>query len=251
LSVIRLQRKIAQAFAVEIALLDLLRFPTVAMQAAYLTGGPGHPLVDLEIVALQAEDVEKTIQCIADSFVQREILALAVQLTYADFLPFAQKVCGHAVVDGLSLIAKDQSTGEVVGFSICEDFMAPQDATFDDLPQFPKPILALLSEMDETYKASHPELKKGDLLHILLSGSHEHYPGVGSLLQKATLKLAQAHNYKGVISNDTGKISQALSALDGFEAVLEINYRSFTYQKTTPFRHIQDAVSCKLMLRTL
>ena len=250
LSLQRLQTKITQTFAVKPSLLDLLRFPTVAMQAAFLTDGTQEALVDLAIIPLQAADLDQTIECISDSFVQGEILAQTMQMTQADFLPFAQKVCSQAVVDGLSLIAKDQRTGAVIGFSICEDFMTPADEAFDDFAKNQKPILAFLAEMDAHYKEKQPQLKAGHLLHILLGGSNAHYRGVGSLLQKATLTLAQAQGYQGVISNDTGPLAQALSAADGFVEVFAMHYRSFVYAQSRPFHHLPDDLYCKLMLKT-
>ena len=251
LSLFRLQTQFAQTFAVKPTVLDLLRFPTVATQAVYLTDAPQEALVDLVIAPFTATDLAATIQCVCDSFVQGEILALTMQMTVADFLPFAQSVCHKAVVDGLSLIAKEQRTGVVVGFSICEDFMTPQEESVADFAPNQRPILAFLAAMDAQYKTDHPEVQAGDLLHILLGGSSPYYRGVGGLLQRATVALAQAHGFKGVISNDTGPLAQALSAADGFVEVLTVHYRPFRDEGRTPFQQLPADLCCKLMLKTV
>ena len=127
--------------------------------------------------------------------------------------------------------------------------MAESHEEFDDVSPKMEPIFALLAEMDEKYKKMHPELKQGDLLYIFLSGSHQNYLGIGSLLEKETIKLAHEKGYRGLISSNTGKTSQELSDLYGFKTVLEINYHSFTYQNATPFSNIKDPLSCKLAVK--
>ncbi|MCB0062328.1 MAG: hypothetical protein KDE19_09440, partial [Caldilineaceae bacterium] len=251
LSLLRLQTRIAQAFATHISLLDLCQFPTIAAQADHLIGGKQNPLVDIEIVPLRAADLDKTIEAVATVFVQREVLLVATGMSYDEFLPIAATFCAAAVDDGLSLIAKDRKRNAVVGFSICHDFLVdPYQATLTIPPKL-EPIFALLEELEGGYRALHPTLKPGDLLYLFVMGSCEGYLGVGGLLQDAMINVAHAKNYKGLISSDTDTISQTLSAATGFTPVAEIDYQTFTYQTTTPFRNIEAVPSCKLMLKLL
>ncbi|MEM7537323.1 MAG: non-ribosomal peptide synthetase [Chloroflexota bacterium] len=254
LLLIQLHTKLSQAIEANetnIPMIDLLRFPTIASQASYLMGAEEKPLADIEIVPLDTASLAETIQLVTAVFSEREVVNVSSGITEEDFYPIAKNICTWVVKDGLSLIAKNKKTDAVVGFSICQDFMAEPDEEFDEISPKVEPVLALLGEMDEQYKTKHPGLKQGDLLYVFFNGTHHNYLGVGGLLQIETSKLAHEKGYRGLVSSDTGKTSQALSALDGFETMVEIHYDSFTYQNRTPFSHIKEPPSCKLMVKLI
>ncbi len=141
---------------------------------------------------LQEKDLEQTINCLVDVFTSAEPLTTAIKITASEFYPFAEIVCQKAVKDGLSHIAKDSATSQVVGVIISEDLSTESlEEIYKNLPQKFEIIFQLLKELHEQY-----EMKKkvvtGKLFHIFLLAVKEQYRNrkIGNNLFKNNLKLA-------------------------------------------------------------
>ena len=75
------------------------------------------------IVPFNKSDLESTIRCISHSFTQ-ETMSQALGIDVNSYVSFAEIVSQRAIQYQLSLVAKNEDSGDVVGFSILEDFLA-------------------------------------------------------------------------------------------------------------------------------
>jgi ribosomal protein S18 acetylase RimI-like enzyme len=200
------------------------------------------------IVPLGQSDLEQTIECVSRNFTQ-ETMSKALGINRNSYMPFAEIVCQKAIEEQLSLVAKDEESEDIIGFSILEDCVAE----FPDLdgidPQF-IPIMNLLGELGDWHKSNY-QVQSGDILHLFMTGVDEQYrrQGIASQLLEATISQAKSNNYNSVIAECTGAITQNITTKYGFKAIKEIDYKSYIYNGELVFKDINETRSCKLMLK--
>ncbi|GAB1538935.1 hypothetical protein NUACC21_16000 [Scytonema sp. NUACC21] len=202
------------------------------------------------IVNLDKNDLEQVIYCLSHTFPQ-ETMSKALEINANSFSPFAEIVCRKAIKEQLSLVAKDEESGDVIGFSILEDFVS-EFPKLDGIDTRFLPILNLLSELDDWYKSNY-QLKPGEVLHLFMTGVDERYRGQGiaQKLMEEIFNVAKNNGYKSIIAECTGAITQHIRAKYGFQAIKEIEYKTYLYNGELVFKGIDDPRSCKLMLKTL
>jgi ribosomal protein S18 acetylase RimI-like enzyme len=197
----------------------------------------------------QVNDIEQTIACIIEAFPRGEPMAKALGITPDEYYFFAKIVCEKAVNDGLSVVAKDKATGQVIGFCISEDLASEPPEGLEKINVKLHPILALLTSLDEEYKKSH-KVEKGQIFHLYMVGVREPYKSqnIATTLLSENLKLAKLKNFSGAITEATGLVSQRIIRDKlGFNEKFAIEYKSFTYKGENVFKNIENSLSCILL----
>lgn len=206
--------------------------------------------IDFQI--LTENDLEAAIYCIESAFISGEPMFKALSLTTEQFRSGVAVICQRVLEQGLSVIAKDNQSGKVVGCAIGKDFMTDMlDGTEAVSPKL-YPVFHLLEMLDENYKAQH-SVQPGELLHFLLLGVIKPFTnqGIGRLLTLELHHLAQKHHYQGVILEATGPISQHifLNRLN-YQEIDAIYYREFEYEGQKVFSSITECESCQLLIHS-
>lgn len=198
---------------------------------------------------LQADDLEQTIKCISEVFPRNEPTTKELGITPFEFYSYAEIYCKKALKEGLSVVAKDKVTGNVIGFCISEDLASEPPEGIEMInPKF-HPVMALLNSLDEEYKKSH-KVEKGQILHLVMAGVSQHYEGrnVVTTLTAENLKHAKLKNYSGAVAEATGLVSQHIARDKlGFKEMFEIEYKSFIYGEKHIFKNIENSPSCILL----
>ena len=122
-------------------------------------------------------------------------MAKALKISFNEFYRFAVPGCQKAAEEEISLIAKDQKTGELVSFIISEDLMNVYSDSLEGIDNKFESVVSLLSEVEENYCKCH--LVKGvQILHILMLGVQEKYSKrhIATTLVRENLNLARHHN---------------------------------------------------------
>ncbi|MGL5060379.1 MAG: GNAT family N-acetyltransferase [Microcoleus sp.] len=203
----------------------------------------------------QEQDLEKTISCIVDVFSSSEPLAKVVGITQDEFYPFAKIICKKAVKDGLSHIAKDYSTGEVIGFIISEKLIQENNEQsnqiFDDFVKF-IPILSLLAQLEEQYMSRLSIEEKEHTLHCFMVGVQASYrnQNIAKYLIDNNIKNAKKFFLKA-ICEATGIISQHIFLQLGFKEIVAIEYQDYEYQGVKIFGNLAPHKKCILMEKIL
>lgn len=202
------------------------------------------------IVPLQKSDLEQTIRCMSSSFSQ-ETMSQALGIDVNSYLTFAEMFCQRAIKYNLSLVAKDEKTGDVIGFTILEDFLS-EFPNIDGIDSRFIPIINLINELDEWYIKNYT-VKLGEILHIFMTGIYEEYRGKGIAhqLMEKTFQVAKNNHFQKIIAECTGAVTQHIRAKYGFKTLKEIDYQTFVYNGELIFKNIKDIPTCKLMLKTL
>lgn len=204
---------------------------------------------------LEFGDVEATIDCLVEVFTKSEPLATALDLNIAEFYPFAKLICIQAVEAGLSHIAKDVNTGEVVGFIICQDLIQKEhpdnNQIIDNIVKL-RPIISLLKHLEDEYLQGK-QIRTGEIIHIFMLGVKENYRNlrIAKNLNIQNLQLAQEKNFTVAICETTGIISQHHVRQLGFQEIVAIEYKDYTYQGLKVFEKITSHTKCILMEKIL
>lgn len=202
---------------------------------------------------LRAEDVEGAARCLAVTFAAGEPMTRSLGITVEELYDFATLVCQKAAREGLSIVAKSQQTGKLMGCLMAEDFVTePTEGLPGVTPKF-APILALLGELDGYYTQRHT-VHKNDILHLFMVGVFEQYRrlNICKNLTAASEQLGKAKHCKGVIVEATGPISQYIVMEDKkYNMVTSILYKEFEFHHNRIFAWITDCDSCILAYKEL
>ena len=202
------------------------------------------------ILPFEDSDLDSTIRCISYTFVQ-ETISQSLEIDAENYREFAKLYCQIILGNKLSLVVRNEEFGDVIGFSILTDFVT-------EIPDFtcldPRLIVIInfTRELDDWYKSKY-KVKSGEILHLSMTGVYEQYRGRGiaQKLMEETFNVAKTNNYKSIIAECTGEITQHIRAKYGFKIVKEIVYKTYLYNGELVFKDIQKPPSCKLMIKTI
>ena len=197
---------------------------------------------------MQPSDIEETATCISQVFSSFEPMAKALKISFNEFYRLAVPVCQKAADEEISIIAKDQKTGEVVGFIISENFMTINPEPPEGIDHKFESVFSLLSQLEENYRSCHP-VKAGQILHIFMLGVQEKYTKrhIAKNLVTENLNLAKHHNFKIAIAEATGVGSQHIFQNLGFTEEFAIEYKSYNFKGKQIFSCIENPPNCLLM----
>jgi hypothetical protein len=202
------------------------------------------------VEVIQPADIEEVTRCLAATFM-REPMTRVLGITLEEFNHFAWLFVSKAAREGLSLLARDPGTGEVMGCLVAEDFVTDAPEGMETISEKFWPIFSLLGGLDEAYKENNPVVR-GQLYHIFMVGVHREYSGSGVIhrLNMAAERLAQQKGYKGAIGEATGPISYGIyTRRQYFKEVDAIAYQDFRFEGKAVFADITDCGSCRLLLK--
>ena len=201
---------------------------------------------------LKEKYLEQTINCLVDAFTSAEPMARAIKITPREFYPFAEIICKKAVRDGLSHIAKDSTTSQIIGAIISEDLSTElSEENFKNFSEKFGAVFQLLRELHEQYEIKK-KLVTGKLFHIFLLGvkkqDRKYRSGkIAVNLIEKNLNLANQKGFSGAIAECTGNISQNFARKWGGEHRCSIDYQTYEYKGIKVFKGIKEHRSCILM----
>ncbi len=197
---------------------------------------------------LAMKDLKETIACVVDVFPRAEPMTKAMEITSDEFYPFAEIYCKKAIREGLSLVARDKATGNVIGFLISENLASEPPDSIRTINEKFLPIIKLLDGLDENYKQSF-ELNGNNILRLFMVGVSKHYEGLNlaTTLIKENLKLAKLNNYSRAIGEATSSVTQHIFRDKlGFNEKFAIEYKSYTYKGRHVFKNVKNTSHCVL-----
>lgn len=201
---------------------------------------------------LQPPDVEEMTAFLADTFSRAEPMGHALSLPAEVVRQVVSVFAPRAVEDGLTLVARDGGTGEMVGALLADDFAAPPPEGIDTVDERFRPVAALLEELDARYRAGRRMLP-GEYLHLALLGVSPAAAGrrVGQNLVELCMENGARRGYRTAVTEATGRVSQHICRKHGFVERLTCPYRSFRFEGRLVFASIRDHEAVVLMDRSL
>jgi len=189
---------------------------------------------------------------VAEAFNRYEPMTVAQAVPFQEFVDFVKLLAPKAQHEELTVLARDQETGQVIGAMIADDFASAPPEGMGLLGEAFEPILALLGELDEQYKKGRT-LRLGGYLHLFMIAVDHRHKGrkVAQNLVRACLENGARKGYHTAVTEATGVISQHIfRSRFGFRDRLEIPYKTFVYEGRPVFASIEGHSGTILMDKT-
>jgi ribosomal protein S18 acetylase RimI-like enzyme len=174
-----------------------------------------------------------------------------VGTTAPDLMVFVNFFIPKFIQEGLSIIALDQATSQVVGVMLNDDLGTPPPGPLPDIERM-APCIALYQELEETYLGGRVPTP-GTFLHLFGLGVVPEFQGHGiaKTMVELSLALGIEKGYQVAMVESTGPASQQVFHKHGFSDRVVILYSSWTFGGKTVFAEAVDHVSCILMDKNL
>lgn len=201
---------------------------------------------------LQPADVEETTAFLAATFSRAEPMGAALGLPPEVVRQVVSVFAPRAVEDGLTLVARDAATGELVGALLARDFAAPPPEGIGTVDRRFRPIAALLEKLDAGYREGR-SMRPGEYLHLAMLGVSPAAEGrsVGQSLVELCLENGARRGFRTAVTEATGRASQHVCRKHGFVERITCPYRSFRFEGRPVFAGIRDHHGAVLMDRSL
>lgn len=195
---------------------------------------------------LESEDLAEMAQVIGEVFSLDDPLGVAIGMTEEELQAFVLVFGSKAVVEGLTIIARERS-GRMVGAMFSDDFATPPP-DLANLPVSFAPVGALLERLDEEYLRTQ----------TIVVGSHAHLNmlavlpalagrGIAQNLVKICMENAAQRGYRFAVTEANGPISQHIFRKLGFGERFLVSYKDFRFNNQPVFASIQSTKGIMLM----
>jgi GNAT superfamily N-acetyltransferase len=214
------------------------------------------PLREVQGVQYELFDmhvIDEMALMVAEAFNRYEPMTVTQDIPVTVFVDFVKLLGPKARQEELTVLARDQETGQVIGAMITDDFASVPPEGMEHLGETFEPIFALLGELDEQYKQGR-SLRLGEYLHLFLIAVNHQHKGrnVAHNLIQSCLENGIRKGYHTAVVETSGVISQHIFRNKfGFVDRLEIPYKTFVYQGRRVFESIEEHTGTILMDKTL
>ncbi len=195
----------------------------------------------IEYAIYTSQDADEMARVLGEVFSQRDPPAVAVGMSPSEFEAFVCLFCPKAAVEGLTIVARDASTRQLVGALLTEDCAsALPDGVGRLSPKF-EPIFDILGQLDAEYRGdSSPH--SGESLHLFLLGVAESVAGRGVAKHLVSVCLAHGarNGYQRAVTEATNKVSQHIFRKFGFTERVRRSYLSHRFGGRAVFTSIAD-----------
>ena len=200
-------------------------------------------------------DVDQAMEVSLDVFLHEEPITRSLGFDRAEVEPLARRMAEHSFKTGVSLFARNDTDGRIVGFIFCDDLadsaaervLTEAPAGFHDRYA---PAHVMLEQLRQPLFASTPP-QAGEACHIGLLGTLPDWrrSGVGGSLVEAAVTQAAAKGFKLIFAECSSPASVRCHARCGFNPEGGIRYGDFEFRGQRPFAGLEGA--CVLMARRL
>lgn len=204
--------------------------------------------------ALDVGHLEATIDFVTQHFVKHEVLTRESGLTLESFGVFVSRYCEASIGHGLSIIALDQQTGELVGFSINEDPNSEKAVNAEQFyaidPGYTL-FLGMLSELSERFFSL--ESKPNYSFHLYLLGVRPSHQGrkIGTILVELSEIIAKEHGFSYLVIEAISPGTLPICLNLGYTHLGQNAYQSFVLEGKKPFAHITDYDGPHLFMKSV
>lgn len=202
---------------------------------------PPHEISGIRYAVCEPDDADEMARLLGETFARHDPPAVAVGITSAEFEAFVKLFSASAGRDGLTIIGRDASTGEMAGALLTEDATSSPPAGINQLTEKFDPIFDLLGQLDAEYRDGR-NLRSGEYLHLFLLGVADAFAGrnIGQHLVATCLANGVASGYQVAITEATNRVSQHIFRKLGFVERAERSYREYRRDGVPVFASIAE-----------
>jgi len=186
-------------------------------------------------------DVTEVIALLAEVFSSDDPPAVAAGITPAEFAALVELYRDRAGTQGMTMIARCERTGALIGALLAEDSAAPFPEGVDRLSRKFDPIFDILSQLDAEYRGGRI-LPAGESLHLFLLGVSRAYArkGVAQRLVQECMANGARYGYARAVTEATNVVSQHVFRKLGFKDRVRRSYQHHRYGNRAVFSSIVE-----------
>lgn len=200
----------------------------------------------------ELSDLDEMGTLLAEIFARFDPPPVAMHITPAEFEKFIRCFLPRVETDGLTIVARDAESKQMVGALLTEDAAAPLPSGLDLLSGKFDPIFNLLEQLSVDYWEGQ-EPSPGEFLHFFLLGvAQPHFGrGIAQNLVTACVENGVQKGYRVGVTEATNSVSQHIFRKAGFVERVQRSYRDYRYQGDAVFASIEGHTGPILMDRQL
>jgi ribosomal protein S18 acetylase RimI-like enzyme len=217
-----------------------------------MSNPPSRVISGIEYAVCGPEDTDDVRRLLSESFTTHDPPAVAVGLTPVEFDAFVSLWSMAAGVEGLTVVARDVATGELVGALLTDDAASPPPAGLDGISGKFDPILDILGRIDAEYRTARA-IEPGRYLHLFLLGVADPFTrsGIGRHLVSVCLANGAERGYTTAVTEATNPVSQHIFGRLGFRTRAVRSYRDYRFDGAPVFESISEHGGPMTMDRTI
>ncbi|KST65552.1 GNAT family N-acetyltransferase [Mastigocoleus testarum] len=192
--------------------------------------------------------LEPTALVVGQAFSGSDPIAVVQELSVQDFYEYILLLGEWLAELGLSIIAKDKESEQVIGALIAADFASEPPLEMGKISDKFAPIFHMFESLDNTYKQDK-QIQFGKYLHLyMLAVSPQHRgKGIAQNLVSTTLEYGKKEGYKFAVTEAANQTSQHIFGKAGLIPRCKAMYSNFTYNDKRVFEVISDKGGTFLM----
>ena len=196
--------------------------------------------------------LEETACIVGQAFSAFDPMAIAQGLSVQDFYQYITSLGEWFSDAGLSVIAKDQESGQLIGALIAGNFASDSPLEIEQISSKFAPIFHLFQSLEDSYKQDK-QIGPHEYLHLyMLAVAPQHQgKGIAQALVAITLAHGAKQGYKTALTEAANPTSQHIFRKADFVPHSEILYEQFTYKGNPVFETITDDGGVALMDKRL
>lgn len=206
-----------------------------------MSSSPLQVISGVEYAVCTPEDTLEMAHLLGESFARHDPPAVAVGLAPEEFEAFVGAWSPAAGSDGLTIVARDVATRQLVGAMLTEDAAAPPPPGLENISEKFDPIFDLLGQIDAEYRAERT-IEPGRYLHLFLLGVAEEFTGrkIGQHLVAVCLANGAERGYTAAVTEATHPVSQHIFRLHGFQTRAVRSYGDYRLDGMPIFASISE-----------
>lgn len=181
-------------------------------------------------------------------FSQRDPPAVATKFSPEKLEKIAALFGMKSAKEGLSSVALDEASGEIVGAVLAHDFGQPSPDGIDAVDLGSEPVITLIDQLEAVFSNAH-DIKPEKFLHIFMIAVRDDFArrGIAKKLLASCIMQAERSGYRIAFAEATNRFSQRLFFNAGFAGIHSIGYEDFELDGQLPFLDIKHEGACVLM----
>jgi len=191
---------------------------------------------------------------VCSEFVSSSVLHTVLNISLDDYIDHMSSPILSLICEGMSFIAVDEATDEIIGCILAGEFNAVSSSDSNTtapkrVPEFAKIIDSLLSSLTSCYQEKR-EVTSGStvFVDIAVVSSAVRGQGIYTALRERVHGWARAHHYTHIIGELSSATTQYVCTEKlGHKVICEIPYKSFEYNGKYPFASIEEPKSIQLV----
>lgn len=203
---------------------------------------------NIDITRMTVENYRDAFSLACEIFAEASVLHKAVSISIDEYRDYMRTPFEAMWQQGLSLVATDRQSNEIIGCLIACDYDT-QAQNSVDVPQSLKPVNALLKALDVSYR-KHRRILPGECMLADMAVVKPAFGGRGIYrrLREKSHDIGREAGFGWVVGELSAAATQHL-CVNGFghKVCAEIEYESFEYGKQKPFASIKEPKSILLV----